>query len=263
MSTEESVRLDTAGTEAHDYPDERPYPGFVRVNLLPDSILARLRVVRAKRIALVAIIIALVLVLGLWLLAQREIATAQSRVDEAEANNRQLQAQVAELSQVPAVFATAERAQESLNAAMGNEIRWAFLLNQLSFATPPDVTLDSVAGELVADSAEPTSPGGVLPAQETVGTMTFSGSASNFAAVASWLDSLHALRDYTYPFLTNSTRNEDDRRVAWESTANLSTNALSGTYGKPVPAPGTTTPEPTPAPQPAPNGQQPPSDGAQ
>ena len=102
-------------------------------------------------------------------------------------------------------------------------------------------------------------------------------SASSFQDVAAWLDSLQSLKDYTYPFLTNSSQDPaDPGEVTWEATADLSSSALSGRYGtaptdpddgsaqsNPAPSSGTNaTPPPSSAPSAAPSGSTAPSGSA-
>lgn len=245
-----------------DLPDERPFPGFVRVNLLPDRVREQDRVRRAKRIVAVLFALVLLALAGLWYMAQRDIAAAQDQLTAAELTQTQLAGEVAQYSEVPAVFAAASQGQEALTGAMSAEVRWAFLLNQLSFATPAGVTLATVSGNLAEAGPTQTSPGDVLPPKESVGTMTFAGTGSSFSEVAAWLDSLQTLKDYTYPFLTNSSKGEAPTSgtgpITWESTADLSPNALSGRYGTPAPAPadGTSGSSGEAAPAPAGDGAQ-------
>ncbi len=240
--------VDQVTPENLDVPDERPFPGFVRVNLIPPTIQEREKVRRVKRIIAVLMLGVLLLLAGLWYLAQRDIAAAEERLEAAQLRQIQLEGELAQYAEVPLVFATASKGEQALSDAMSAEVRWAFLLNQLSFATPAGVTLNTVVGQIAAEGPTQTSPGEVLPPMESVGTMTFAGSGSSFSEVAAWLDSLQSLKDYTYPFLTNSSKSEATDttttspaggQIAWESTANLSPNALSGRYGTP-PAAGTT-----------------------
>ncbi len=257
--------------EMPDVPDERPFPGYVRVNLLPQRFLEQLRLRTIKRWLLAGLVFVLLLLGLLFYLAQRDLSEAETQLNAAEMRRTQLLGEVAQYAEVPRVFATASLAQESISTAMSREVRWAFLLNQLSFATPAGVTLNTVGGAISEEGPVQTSPGDVLPPAESVGTMTFAGTGSSFSEVAAWLDSLQTLQDYTYPFLTNSakaaptTDKASNATVApvtgggdisWESAADLSANALSGRYGTPPPATGTsgsTTPAPTATP-PAPDG---------
>lgn len=247
--------LEDQSYDVPDIPDERPFPGYVRVNLLPQRFLDQLRLKTIKRWLLAGLVFVLLLLGMLWYLAQRDLAEAEAQLEVAQLRQTQLQGEVAQYAEVPRVFATASIAEESITTAMSREVRWAFLLNQLSFATPAGVTLNSIGGAISEEGPVQTSPGEVLPPQESVGTMTFAGTGSSFSEIAAWLDSLQTLQDYTYPFLTSSTKStggtggtsgtttapstsQGGGPISWESTADLSANALSGRYGTPPPATG-------------------------
>lgn len=254
-------RLRRSHPEPDDF-DERPIPGYVRVNLLPAQVAMREKVRRAKRAAAVMLGVAVALDGGLWVLAQMEAGKAKDELSAAQAEGAQTNAQMAQYSQVPTVFAAAELAQASLNAAMGNEVKWAFLLNQLSFSTPPGVTLQTIDGTV---GGSQTGQGGqgaqqgegsanpALPTVSSIGAMTFNGTADSYESVASWLDSLEKIKDYTYPFLTNATA-DDQGGVTFDSTAQLTDKALSGRYGPPPASTPAPSPAPGPSPAPTPGG---------
>jgi hypothetical protein len=66
--------------------------------------------------------------------------------------------------------------------------------------------------------------------------MAFLGQAKSFGAVASWLESLATLQDYVYPFFTNAADSSVDSlntSVDFDSSAELTDEALSGRYGPP------------------------------
>lgn len=231
--------------DALDIPDERPLPGFVRVDLLPDRIRERQRIARVRRITAAALGGVVLLVVAGWWLANQDADHARADLAAAQAHRAQLSAEAAKYADVPVTFAAADAAVAARQAAMGGEVRWAFLLRQLTFTTPFGVQLDSINGQLADASAASNSPGGVLPMKQTVGTLTFTGTARQFPLVADWLDSLETVKDYSYPFLNSSTKDETSHRISWQSNADLSPEALSGRYGTPVATPTTTTPAPT------------------
>lgn len=239
--------------------DERPIPGYVRADLLPPQVAMLEQVRKAKRIAASMVTAAVAVNAGLWVMAELDANSAQQQLAQVEAETAQLNVQMAQYAQVPKVFAAAALAQESLAAAMGREVRWAFLLNQLSFSTPPGVTLLSITGQVYepagstgTETGTDSSGNPALPVISNVGSMTFSGTAISFDSVASWLDSLEKIKDYTYPFLTDASA-EEGTNVKFTSSARLTDLALSGRYStKPE---GAGTPQPSPAPQPSPTPQ--------
>lgn len=238
--------------------EEKPIPGYVRVDLLPEKIIQKMAVRKARNIAIVLLLVASFIILMWRLYLQLQINSAEEELLRAQATGTQLQAEIAKYSEIPPIFLAAEQGQQSLTLAMSREVRWSFLLNQLSFSTPAGVTLESISGQIL-EASEEASPGGVFPLQPSEGTMTFTGSASSYNQVASWLDSLTGLQDYTYPFMATASKSEagvegdlSGGAVTWDSTANLSPNALSGRYTAALPGQdpaAATTPAPSaPAP---------------
>jgi hypothetical protein len=224
--------------------EDKPIPGFVRVNLLPETQLDRVAARRAKLVAITLILMAMFVILGWRLYLQLQIQAAEDELLAAQAAGAAPAAELARYGEIPLLLDAAEQGQEALTLAMGSEVRWSFLLNQLSFATPGGVELVGVGGAISTDGTVETSPGEALTPQPTVGEMTFTGSAASFAGVADWLDSLGDLNEYTYPLLTDTAKESGGNSsggVTWDSRAGLGPNALSGRYGQALP------PEPAPA----------------
>ena len=278
--------------------EEKPIPGYVRVDLLPQEIIEKAAIRKARNLAVILLVVAVFIIIIWRLFLQLQIQSAEDELLRVEATGAQLQAEIAQYNEIPPVFAAADQGQQALTLAMGREVRWSFLLNQLSFSTPSGVDLESISGSVQLEGATETSPGDVFPLQPSEGTMTFSGSADSYSQVASWLDSLQGLKDYTYPFLASASGGEassttspppaaesesdsaaedadgetdgdaattvepvaePDPGFSWDSTANLSPNALSGRYSSALPQQnGSTTTAPT---APAPTNPQPDSGG--
>ncbi len=278
--------------------EEKPIPGYVRVDLLPQEIIEKAAIRKARNLAVILLVVAVFIIVIWRLFLQLQIQSAEDELLRVEATGAQLQAEIAQYNEIPPVFAAADQGQQALTLAMGREVRWSFLLNQLSFSTPSGVDLESISGSVQLEGATETSPGDVFPLQPSEGTMTFSGTADSYSQVASWLDSLQGLKDYTYPFLASASGGEaasttspppaaesesdsaaedadgetdgdgattvepvpePDPGFSWDSTANLSPNALSGRYSSALPQQnGSTPPAPT---VPAPTNPQPDSGG--
>ena len=278
--------------------EEKPIPGYVRVDLLPQEIIEKAAIRKARNLAVILLVVAVFIIIIWRLFLQLQIQSAEDELLRVEATGAQLQAEIAQYNEIPPVFAAADQGQQALTLAMGREVRWSFLLNQLSFSTLSGVDLESISGSVQLEGATETSPGDVFPLQPSEGAMTFSGTADSYSQVASWLDSLQGLKDYTYPFLASASGGEassttspppaaesesdssaedadgetdgggattvepvpeQDPGFSWDSTANLSPNALSGRYSSALPQQnGSTTTAPT---APAPTNPQPDSGG--
>lgn len=237
---------------AGDAVTESPIPGFVRVNLLPPAVAERAAVASAKRLTLYCVGGGLVVTAGLLVLAMQDARSAQDQLSAAESEAVLIQQQLAELATVPETFAKADLAQATIENAMGTEVRWSFLLNQMSFSTPSGVTLNSITG--TSGSGEASESAAEAPPEGTVGTMQFDSVGSSLDRVAAWLDSLEGLKDYTTPFLSAATREEEAGGYAFQSTSFLTQDALSGRYLSQTGSAETPSPSPSPAPAPTPTG---------
>ncbi|MGB8649506.1 MAG: PilN domain-containing protein [Mycobacteriales bacterium] len=216
-----------------------PTTALPRVNLLPPEI-AEQRAFRRIQFALGAAVLASVAVVGLlYMSASHSVSSANSDLAAATQQNTSLQSQVAQFHDVTSIYAQAAAAQAQLTTAMGDEVRYSQLLNDLSLSVPSNVWLTSVAftqgGSSVpaaAAAAAAAAPG--APTQ--IGTFTVSGVAFSHDDVAVWLESIAGLKTYANPYFSSSTEALIGTRksVNFGSTAAVTSAALSGRYTKPA-----------------------------
>ena len=205
-----------------------------RVNLLPPEI-AEKRAFRRIQTGLGAAGVATLGVVGLlYLSAAHGVSSANADLSSAKSQNTTLQTEVAGYRNVTAVYAAAAAAQGQLTTAMGDEIRYSQLLNDLALSVPSTVWLKSVS-YTQATSVAPAGRSTATPAIG-VGTFTVTGVGFSHDDVAIWLDSIASLKTYSNPYFSNSTEALlGSRKTAnFTSTANLTSAALSGRYNKPV-----------------------------
>lgn len=223
---------------------------FPRVNLLPQAIANEARVRRAKLVLVGGAAIAAALIGGMYVMAQNDVAAAQDTLDTAQAQATSLQAEVATYSEVPKVYAQVAAAQAQLVTAMGGEVRWSYLLNDLALTIPKNVSLVTYHGELTPPAAAapvapaPTTDGTTDTTTTTtapppapagpLGTVQYTGEATSYKSIASWLDSQAKQLTFSDTYLTAATRNESTdgtpTTIDWTSTANLTDKALSHRY---------------------------------
>jgi Tfp pilus assembly protein PilN len=206
--------LPTADTAA---PDELARSIVVRVNLLPPEILesARLRRVRAGLAAGLVGVVGAVAVL--YAGAAGSVADAGQTLEAATARQAQLRSETTRYADVDGVYARTAAAREMLAQAMGQEVRYSELLDDLSLTVPDRVWLTSIEV-----TQAPAASGGL-------GTVTFTGSGTSHDDVAAWLESLsehEALADAAFSSSTATTVGSR-RTVAFTSTATLTSAALS------------------------------------
>ncbi|MCW2600798.1 MAG: Fimbrial assembly family protein [Frankiales bacterium] len=215
-----------------------------RVNLLPPEI-AEKRAFRRIQMGLGAALVAAVGIVGmLYVSATHSVSAANTDLASAKSDNNRLQTQAASYRDVTATYAAAAAAQAQLTMAMGDEVRYSQLLNDLALSIPSTVWLKNIGfAPAAAAAATPGTTSGSA-AVPTISTFTVSGVGFSQDDVALWLDSLASQKangkpdGYTYSnvYFSNSTEAllGSRKTVNFTSTANLTGNALSGRYTKPA-----------------------------
>jgi Tfp pilus assembly protein PilN len=204
-----------------------------RVNLLPPEIGER-RQFRRIQAGLGSAVVASVAVVGLLVVsASHGVSSAKSDLASAQSQNVSLQAEAAKYRNVTAVYAAAAAAQAQLSQAMGDEVRYSQLLNDLSLSIPSNVWLKNLA---FAQGGAPGAPAAAAGATPSVGTLTVSGVAYSHDDVALWLESIAGLKTYESPYFSNSTEALLGTKpvVNFSGTASLTGAALSKRYLKSV-----------------------------
>lgn len=202
-----------------------------RVNLLPPEIAEQARFKRVQVGLGAGVVAALGLVGVAFVVASSQVGSAQDDVDAQQARNRTLTAQQAQYAEVPLVYSQVDAARARLAQAMGREIRWSYVLNDLSLITPSKVWLKS----MTVTASDPTA--AAAPAtgdylQPGVGTVTFTGSGSRHNDVAAWLVALGREPGLSQPYFTSSKAEQigTESSVTFTSQATITEAALSGRW---------------------------------
>jgi Tfp pilus assembly protein PilN len=207
-----------------------------RVNLLPPEIAEQVKFKRVQAGLGAGVVAALGLAGAAFVVANGQVSSAQDDLDAQQARNRTLTAQEAQYAEVPVVYAQVDAAQARLAQAMGREIRWSYVLNDLSLATPSKVWLTSMTFAANTDDA---AVGGAAaaPASDTylqpgIGTVTFEGKGYRHNDVASWLLALGREPGLDQPYFTSSKVEQigDQDSVTFTSQATITEDALSGRW---------------------------------
>jgi Tfp pilus assembly protein PilN len=224
---------------------------FPRVNLIPDKIAEEHRVHRAKLVLGGAALASVVAVGALYLMAAGEVSSAQEDLDTANARGVTLASQVATYAEVPTVRAQVQAAQMQQYQAMGGEVRWSFLLNNLALTIPNGTSLTTFKGTITgvpptagadAQAAGSGTEFSVL-GRPGVGAITYEGEAKSYALVASFLDSIAKQKTLLDPYASNASIGEQQRTgvadgsvatapqgFVFASSATVSPQALSHRY---------------------------------
>jgi Tfp pilus assembly protein PilN len=224
---------------------------FPRVNLMPEVVAQEARVHHAKMALVGASIVSVLAVAGLYVMAFGSVNEAQDELDSATAQSAVLNAESAKYADVPKVQAQVAYAHTQAYNALGGEVRWSFLLNNLSLTMPAGTSLQSfvaTVSEFPPSSAAAQKPAsgqtsftGVL-GHPGIGTITYTGEAFGYPQVASFLDSQAKQASLLDGYVNSVTANSESagsggttnaaasKGVQFKSVATISDKALSHRY---------------------------------
>jgi Tfp pilus assembly protein PilN len=203
-----------------------------RVNLLPSEITEGAKFRTAQIVMGLAVVAAVVVVGGLWYLASADQSAAQDDLAAAQSEGSQLQTELATYSNVQPVYDQALTAQAQLSQAMSQEIRYSFVLNDLSLGMPAGVWLTNLTITQPVD--QPSSTKGAW-GNVSEGSVQLQGAASNLPQVAGWLQALAAQKSYLDPYLTTTQGTgtaSSSGSYTFTSSVGISSKALSHRYDK-------------------------------
>jgi len=201
-----------------------------RVNLLPDEIAEAVKLRETKTMIVAGLAVIAAGVGAVTYLAMNDVSSAEEAVAAAQATNVTLQADAAKYADVPKHYANLQIAQNQLTTAMSKEVRYSFLLNDLSLTIPSGVWLSQLSVTQPMDATN-----GVKGSWGTAGiaTISFQGEATSLTNVSAWLDSLARGASYTDPYLSNAARSvtgEADSSFKFTSDVTVTSKALSNRY---------------------------------
>jgi len=213
---------------------------FPRVNLMPTVIAAEAKVRKAKLLLVAAAVCSVVAVGGLWFAANGEVNAAQERLDDATTATAQLKTEAAKYADVPKVQAQVALSQQQAYLAMGGEVRWSFLLNDLALTIPRGASLTSFVGTItgmppLATAAKANgSDDDVASVLGTagIGNIQYEGEARGLPDVAAFLDTLakqRALVD-AYPGVVQKAEGDNAKGLTFQSSVTITQKALSHRY---------------------------------
>jgi hypothetical protein len=218
---------------------------YPRVNLMPEAVAAEARVHRAKMSLVAAVIASIAVVGGLYAMAYGSVNSAQDQLDAASAQAAVLNAELTKYSDVPKVQAQLGSTRTQVAEALGADVRWSFLLNNLSLTMPPGTSLVSFQGAI-----KPTvTPTGAAPStagnnaafvsvlgRPGIGSIQYTGEALGYPQVAAFLDSQAKQNSLMDSYVNSVTANTDTsnggagKGYDFKSVAIITDKALSHRY---------------------------------
>ncbi|MDR1393129.1 MAG: hypothetical protein LBJ62_04070 [Bifidobacteriaceae bacterium] len=161
-------------------------PAVPSVNLIPASV-DQARAGRAAQIkAIIAVALVVVLLGGGYVFLLSWKASADDRVEAAQAEADRLTAERAQYADVSAVVTALDEAQRSRVAAMGYEVKWAVLLGAMVESRPGDSLVGSISG-LGMSAAQSLPPSTNVLVRPAVARMSVKIRATSMDSAAEWL----------------------------------------------------------------------------
>ena len=201
-----------------------------KVDLLPPEIAEEAKF-RTLRLGLgLGVAASAVLVGFVWYSAHSSAAGAQQELATAQAHQTLLQAEVAKYADVPAEYAQVAAAQGELTTAMGHEIRYSYVLNDLGMTIPSKVWLTSAS---IAQDIDGGSPPTGAWGNTGVARLSVVGIAYHYPDVAAWLQMLGKGKYYTDPYFSDAHAGEPigtHSNVAFSSDVLITDKAYSNRY---------------------------------
>jgi Tfp pilus assembly protein PilN len=207
-----------------------------RVNLLPPQIAEAAKLRKVQALLGLGLGLTVVGVVALYVSASGAVGQAQDQVDAGRATSTSLQKEAAKYADVPKTRAQLLAAQADLETAMGEEVRYSYLLNDLSLSMPSKIWLKSLTINQTLGAAS-TGAGGSSAVKGAfgtpgIGTVTFEATGPAYNDVAVWLESLRKQPAYADATFTKASESAigPTRVVNFSSSVTITDKAYSNRY---------------------------------
>ncbi|MCL2091425.1 MAG: hypothetical protein FWH11_09450 [Micrococcales bacterium] len=145
-----------------------------QVNLLPPEVGAARKADVARRWAVVAVVVAVVLSAAGWGVAQMGQLAAADRLDQAQTETAQLQVEQRRYAEVPQVLGQQDVLRATRDAAFATDMEWATYLGGALGVLPDGTSLEKIEARLSTAMTGAVSPVDTLD-QAGIGQLTITG----------------------------------------------------------------------------------------
>lgn len=190
-----------------------------QVNLLPPDVLQTQRYRRLTSAVIAGGALAIVLVLGFYLVQSGELGSVNEQIEAQNATNASIQSSIAEKQKFADLQAQAQAQQQLLDAAFAGEVSFSAVLMDFSRVIPSDAMVDNLAIQLnaLADAQAEGAPAGLI------GTITAGGQAVSIDTLSTFLTRLEQVNGWVNPWMATVTRNEEVNGFDYSMSVDLTT----------------------------------------
>ena len=204
-----------------------------RIELLPESYLARQRERRTIATVLVAGVLVFLLLVAYWVLLGMQIGDERERLAEVQRRNAQLESQIAELQRFAELEQELQTKEAALLSVMTGDVDWPAVMTELAMVVPGEVWLTNMTGS--AGQTEGAVPVGTETApvrineQQPFGRIEFTGNSLSMPGVAKWMIRLGQVRDFEATWLSDAAEEEINETpvIGFTNTIELNDKAAS------------------------------------
>ena len=213
----------------HGAPAKRPgrkrgtatVPGLAQVNLLPPEIRARRAVKRLSRWLVAGLSLLAVALVGGYVAADREVATAHEELASAQTETARLTREQLTYADVPSVLGQVSRLQEARAQGFSTEVSWAPRLGAVLAVLPEGAELTSVDLTGATPMVAPAPPADPLQAP-SLSRLTFTARTASLPDTAAWVVALDAVPGFSDAWVSSATLGSDEEGdVHYDVTATV------------------------------------------
>lgn len=207
-------------------------PGLPQVNLLPASVRAGRALQRVKVYLLLALGVVLIAALLGYVASMMAVSSAQSELEQVQAETTRLQQEQSKYSEVPQVKREIADTELARTIGMSSEVLWSDYVYEVLLQMPAGSQLTG----FVTTAMNPLE-GAPLPADPLVGpgiaSVAITHRSLSLPDTAAWIDMLNGIEGMHDAQVLTQAVSEDEGIVYYEvsSTVQLSADALSGRFG--------------------------------
>lgn len=206
-----------------------------RIELLPSSYAERQRERRNVGLLIIAGLVLGLALLVYWFMLGGQIASERDRLAGAQARNRALEAQIADLQRFADLQIEVQGKVGALVTVFAGDVAWPSVLNDIAMVLPGEVwltTLSSSAGTVEGATPVGTETAAIRVSDDApFGRVSFQGSSLTMPGVAKWLIRQASVDEFQAVWLNSATTTEGAEGaqdvVTFNSTIELNTKASS------------------------------------
>jgi Tfp pilus assembly protein PilN len=209
-----------------------------QIDLLPASFAEKARERRNLTLVVTGGLALLLALVAWWFMLGGQVSNAESELADVEAQNTQLQTQIAELQRFADLEAEVQAKEGALQTVMAGDVAWPSILTEIAMVVPGEVWFTGISASAgTTEGAQPvgTETAAVLVNDQTpVGRIQFTGASLDMPGVAKWLIRLRDTKGFSGVWLNSATETEGEEGTQdyfdFDSTIELNKKMLSQRY---------------------------------